>query len=72
MENYRCYNGASRWGFPGDASGKEPACQRRDLRNMGLIPGLRKDPNPYHYSASRVKSPVIYIVSSYLNKLFES
>lgn len=25
--------------FPGGASGKEPACQRRDLRDAGLIPG---------------------------------
>ena len=53
VENYRCYKYSSRWGFPGGASGKEAACQCRNLRNMGLIPGLRKDPNPYHYSTMR-------------------
>ena len=27
------------YGFPGGASGKEPACQCRRLRDMGSIPG---------------------------------
>ena len=27
---------------PGGASGKEPACQCRNLRNMGLIPWVEK------------------------------
>ena len=31
----------TQWGFPGGASGKEPACQgRRHIRDVGLIPGL--------------------------------
>jgi len=31
-------------GFPGGASGKEPACQFRRLRVEGLIPGWRRSP----------------------------
>ena len=26
------------WGFPGGASGREPACQCKDIRDLGLIP----------------------------------
>ena len=43
-------------GFPGGASGKEPACQRRlDVRDVGLIPGSGRSPrgghgNPLQYS----------------------
>ena len=42
-------------GFPGDASGKEPACSGWDLRDAGLIPALRRSPgeghgNPLQYS----------------------
>ena len=42
-------------GFPGDTSGKEPACWRRNIRNAGWIPGLGKSPggehgNPLQYS----------------------
>ena len=35
-------------GFPGGASGKEPTCQRRWLRDMGLIPGLGRSPGEGH------------------------
>ena len=31
-------------GFPGGASGKEPPCQWRDIRDVGLIPGLGRSP----------------------------
>jgi len=42
-------------GFPGCASGKEPACQRGDIRDAGLIPGSGRSPgggngNPLQYS----------------------
>ena len=42
-------------GFPGGASGKEPACQSRRQRDAGLIPGFAKNPgrgigNPLQYS----------------------
>ena len=42
-------------GFPGGASGKEPACQCRRLRDLGSIPGLGRPPegghgNPLQYS----------------------
>ena len=42
-------------GFPGGASGKEPACQCRDVRNAGSIPGSGRSPggghsNPLQYS----------------------
>ena len=41
-------------GFPGDASGKEPACQCKRHRDMALSPGLERSPrgghgNPLHY-----------------------
>ena len=35
-------------GFPGGASGKEPACQCRSLRDAGLIPGLGRSPGGGH------------------------
>ena len=35
-------------GFPGGASGKEPAASAGDVRDMGLIPGLRKSPGREH------------------------
>ena len=43
------------WGFPGGASGKEPPANAGDLRDAGLIPGLRRSPgegngNPLQYS----------------------
>ena len=43
------------WGFPGGASGKEPACQCRRLKRHSSIPGLGKSPgegngNPLQYS----------------------
>ena len=52
------------WGFPGGASGKESACQKKkknlpanagDLRDVGLIPGSGRSPggghdNPLWYS----------------------
>ena len=31
-------------GFPGGASGKEPACNAGDIRDVGLIPGSRRFP----------------------------
>ena len=41
--------------FPGGASGKEPACQCRRLRDIGLVPGSGRSPgggpgNPLRYS----------------------
>ena len=33
-----------RWGFPGGASGKEPACQCRRQRAAGSISGLGRPP----------------------------
>ena len=37
------------WGFPGDTSGKQPACQCRRLeRDTGLIPGLGRSPGGGH------------------------
>ena len=41
--------------FPGDASGKEPACQRRRPKRCGFDPGSGRSPggghdNPYHCS----------------------
>ena len=42
-------------GFPGGASGKEPACQWRDIReNVGLIPGLGGSPGGGHGIHSRI------------------
>ena len=35
-------------GFPGGASGKEPACQCRRLKDAGLIPGLGRSPGGGH------------------------
>ena len=42
-------------GFPGGTSGKEPACQCRRHRDVGLIPGSGRSPggghgNPLQYS----------------------
>ena len=42
-------------GFPGGASGKEPACNTGDTRDARWIPGLGRSPggghvNPLHYS----------------------
>ena len=42
-------------GFPGGASGKEPAASAGDVRDMGLIPGSGRSPgegngNPLQYS----------------------
>ena len=43
------------WGFPGGSVGKEPACNARDARDMGSIPGSGRSPgeehgNPLQYS----------------------
>ena len=43
------------WGFPGDASGKEPPASAGDVRDMGVIPGLGGSSggghsNPLQYS----------------------
>ena len=42
-------------GFPGGASGKEPACSAGDIRDASLIPGSGRSPagghgNPFQYS----------------------
>ena len=42
-------------GFPGGASGKEPACWCRDIRDLGSVPGSGRSPggghgNPLQYS----------------------
>ena len=42
-------------GFPGGASGKEPACNAGDLREESSIPGSGRSPgegdvNPFQYS----------------------
>ena len=34
--------------LPGGACGKEPACQLRDIRDVGLIPGLGRSPGEGH------------------------
>ena len=44
-------------GFPGGAGGKEPPANARDIRDVGLIPGLGRSPrggnsNPLQYSCS--------------------
>ena len=41
--------------YPGGTSGKEPACNGRDVRDAGSIPGLGRSPgvgngNPLQYS----------------------
>ena len=41
-------------GFPGGASGKEPPCQWRDIRGVGLIPGLGGSPGGGHGIHSRI------------------
>ena len=35
-------------GFPSGTSGKEPPANAGDVRDMGLIPGLRKSPEREH------------------------
>ena len=45
-------------GFPGGASGKEPACQcRRQIRDAGLIPGLGRSPGEEHGSVLAWRIP---------------
>ena len=39
---------SAQWGFPGGASGKEPACQCRRYRDVGLVPGLGRSPGGGH------------------------
>ena len=34
--------------FPGGTSNKEPACQSRDIRDMGSIPGSGRSPGEVH------------------------
>ena len=36
------------WGFPDDASGKEPTCQCRSQRRLGFDPWVRKIPGGGH------------------------
>ena len=43
------------WGFPDGTSGREPACNARDARDSGSIPGSGRSPggcngNPLKYS----------------------
>ena len=50
-----CGNNCAVWGFPGGASGKEPAAKAGDIRDMGQIPGSGRSPgerngNPLQYS----------------------
>ena len=40
---YTWYVRQESWGFPGGASGKEPACQCKDGRDLGSIPGLTQE-----------------------------
>ena len=39
-----------KWCFPGDASGKEPACQWRNIKDTGSIPGWGRSPGGGHGS----------------------
>ena len=42
-------------GFPGDASGKEPACQcRKHIRETGLVPGSGRSPGAGHSNHSSI------------------
>ena len=48
-------------GFPGSASGKEPAFNAGDIRDLSSIPGLKRSPggrhgNPLQYSC--LESPM--------------
>ena len=45
---YQCKNLKSIIGFPGDPSGREPACQCRRLRDIGFIPGSGRSPGGGH------------------------
>ena len=52
---YNCNLLREQRGFLGGASGKEPICQTRDIRDTGLIPGSGRSPggghgNPLQYS----------------------
>ena len=38
----------SLWGFPGGANGKQTACQCRDMRDAGSVPGLGRSPGGGH------------------------
>ena len=51
--------GVVEMGFPGGASGKEPAANAEDARDVGLIPGLggypgRQHGNTFQYSWWRI------------------
>ena len=48
------YGFVTLWGFPGGASGKEPACQRRTGKNTGRIPGLARSPRGGHATHSSI------------------
>ena len=41
-EEWKNLSTQSIWGFPCGISGKEPACQCRDVRDVGSTPGLRR------------------------------
>ena len=41
-------------GFPGSASGQEPICQRKDLRDTSSIPGWRRSPEKEMATHSRI------------------
>ena len=53
LENFSRYL-YQRWGFPGDANGKEPTCQCRRFRRQGFNPCTRKIP----WSRARQCTPV--------------
>ena len=49
------------WGFPGGASGKEPACNAGDTRDVGLFPRSGKSPGGPHsnlFQYSRLENPM--------------
>ena len=53
--------GTTARGFPGGASGKDPAANARDMRDVSSIPGLGRSPggqhgNPLQYSG--LENPV--------------
>ena len=49
------------WGFPGVASGKEPACNAGDTRDVGLFPRSGRSPGGPHsnlFQYSRLENPM--------------
>ena len=49
------FDSTKKWGFPNGSNSKESACNARDVRDCGSIPGLGRSPggghgNPLQYS----------------------